>query len=70
MDFSFEEIRALIELDQNISMQKQQAQKIVAEKWGEINKSFNDLQTPKNDLSKILNASRVNEVRIAQLMMH
>ncbi|MEM7359387.1 MAG: heavy metal-responsive transcriptional regulator [Pseudomonadota bacterium] len=56
MHFSLKEISALLEVERNSSRQKPQAQKLVAEKLGEIEDSLQDLIILKEDLSNMLNA--------------
>lgn len=56
MHFSLDEIRTLIELDKADLVEKPQAQKLVQEKLGEIDKSLKDLKQLKVDLSQMLDA--------------
>jgi len=54
MHFTLNEIHQLIELERSPSITKQQAQKLVKEKLGEIDQSLGDLIQLKVDLSTML----------------
>ncbi len=56
MNFSLEEIRELINIDQTELVKKPQAQRLVKEKLGEIEESLKDLNRLKQDLGQMLEA--------------
>lgn len=56
MNFSLDEIRELMNIDQTESVNKPQAQKLVKEKLAEIEESLEELNRLKQDLGQMLEA--------------
>ncbi len=56
MQFSLDEIKQLIVLDQSASMPKPEARQLVKNKLDKISESLHDLQLLKTDLSNLLQA--------------
>jgi DNA-binding transcriptional MerR regulator len=56
MHFSLKEIANLINIDRAKTVEKAQAQKLVAQKLSEVDESLRDLRILKKDLSKMLDA--------------
>ena len=61
MQFSLEEIKQLIALDESTAMPKPEMQSIVTDKLQQIDDNLRDLQLLKKDLSVLLNACQSSQ---------